>query len=99
MNDSNDIDNLSWFVMRAITDIKEGLLGAKAEPVSWSDARSIVQKEIATLRRRGKLTSKTNLKAMMPGDINYVVGPAIASVIGNYFNESLEYAARRAGIA
>ncbi len=99
MNDSNDIDNLSWFVMHAITDIKEGLLGAKAEPMSWSDARSIVQREIGTLRRRGKLTSKTNLKAMMPGDINYVVGPAIASVIGKYFNESLEYAARRAGIA
>jgi hypothetical protein len=99
MNDSNDIDNLSWFVMRAITDIKEGLLGAKAEPVSWSDARSIVQREIGILRRRGKLTSKTNLKAMMPGEINYIVGPAIASVIGNYFNESLEYAARRAGIA
>jgi hypothetical protein len=99
MNDSNDIDNLSWFIMRAITDIKEGLLGAKAEAVTWSEARQIVQREIANLRRRGKLTSKTNLKAMMPGDINYIVGPAIASVIGKYFNESLEYAARRAGIA
>ncbi len=99
MNESNDIDNLSWFVMRSITDIKEGLLGAKAEPVSWSDARQIVQREIATLKRRGKLTSKTNLKAMMPGEINYIVGPVIASIIGKYFNESLEYAARRAGIA
>ncbi len=99
MNESNDLDNLSWFVMRAITDIKEGLLGAKAEAVTWSEARQIVQREIANLRRRGKLTSKTNLKAMLPGDINYVVGPAIASIIGKYFNESLHYAARRSGIA
>ncbi len=99
MNESNDVDNLSWFVMRAITDIKEGLIGAKAEPVTWSEARQIVQREIGNLRRRGKITSKTNLKAMMPGEINYIVGPAIASIIGKYFNESLEYAARRAGIA
>ncbi|MFW9977255.1 MAG: hypothetical protein ACFFEJ_04120 [Candidatus Thorarchaeota archaeon] len=99
MNDSNDVDNLSWFVMRAITDIKEGLLGAKAEPLTWSESRQIVQREIANLRRRGKITSKTNLKAMLPGEINYIVGPAIATIIGKYFNESLEYAARRAGIA
>ncbi len=99
VNVSNDIDNLSWFVMRAHTDIKEGLLGAKAEPMSWSDARQIVQRELANLRRRGKITSKTNPKEMMPGEINYIVGPAIARVIGKYFNESLEYAARRAGIA
>lgn len=99
MNDSNDLDNLSWFVMRAITDIKEGLIGAKAEPVSWSEARQIVQREIANLRRRGKISSKTNLKAMMPGEINYIVGPAIATIIGKYFNDSLEYAARRSGIA
>ncbi|MFW9921400.1 MAG: hypothetical protein ACFFED_17505, partial [Candidatus Thorarchaeota archaeon] len=81
MNDSNDVDNLSWFVMRAITDIKEGLLGAKAEPLTWSESRQIVQREIANLRRRGKITSKTNLKAMLPGEINYIVGPAIATII------------------
>ncbi|MFW9849229.1 MAG: hypothetical protein ACFFF4_08810 [Candidatus Thorarchaeota archaeon] len=99
INEANDIDSLAWFVMRSFTDIKEGLLGGTAEPMPWDKARSIVQREISTLRRRGKITSKTNLKALMPGDINYIVGPAIARVIGKYFNESLEYAARRAGIA
>jgi hypothetical protein len=99
VNEANDIDSLAWFLMRSFSDIKEGLLGGKAEPMKWDEARSIVQREISHLRRRGKITSKTNLKAMMPGEINYIVGPAIASVIGKYFNESLEYAARRAGIA
>ncbi|MHA2425534.1 MAG: hypothetical protein ACXAEF_12155 [Candidatus Thorarchaeota archaeon] len=99
VNEANDIDSLAWFVMRSFSDIKEGLLGGKAEPMAWDKARSIIQREISKLRRRGKITSKTNIKAMLPGEINYVVGPAIALVIGKYFNESLEYAARRAGIA
>ena len=99
VNEANDIDSLAWFVMRSFSDIKEGLLGAKAEPMKWDEARSIVQREISHLKRRGKITSKTNLKAMLPGEINYIVGPVIASAIGKYFNESLEYAARRAGIA
>ncbi|MHA1577738.1 MAG: hypothetical protein ACTSU3_10295 [Candidatus Thorarchaeota archaeon] len=99
INVSNDIDNLSLFVMRAFTDIKEGLLGAKAEPMKWDEARSLVRKELSTLKRRGKITSKTNTKALLPGEINYIVGPAISTIIGRYFNESLEYAARRANIA
>ncbi|MDF1539146.1 MAG: hypothetical protein P1Q69_09600, partial [Candidatus Thorarchaeota archaeon] len=99
INEANDIDSLAWFVMRSFTDIKVGLVGVKADPMSWDKARSIVQREISNLRRRGKITSKTNLNAMLPGEINYIVGPAIALVIGKYFNESLEYAARRAGIA
>ncbi|MFW9908064.1 MAG: hypothetical protein ACFFEF_05775 [Candidatus Thorarchaeota archaeon] len=99
MTNSTDVDNLSWFVKRAISDIKEGLIGAKSEPLAWSEARSIVQRELGILRRRGKLTSRTNVNAMLPGEINYIVGPALAAVIGKYFNESLEYAARRAGIA
>ncbi len=99
INVSNDIDNLSLFVMRAFTDIKEGLLGAKAEPMKWDEARSLVQKELSALKRRGKITSKTNVKALLPGEINYIVGPAITTIIGRYFNESLEYAARRANIA
>jgi hypothetical protein len=99
INKSNDIDNIGLFVMRSFSDIKSGLIGVKSEPMTWDDARSIVQREIGHLRRRGKLTSKTDLKALMPGEINYIVGPAIASVIGKYFNESLGYAARRADIA
>ncbi|MFX0108945.1 MAG: hypothetical protein ACFE7R_11715 [Candidatus Hodarchaeota archaeon] len=45
------------------------------------------------------MTSKTNLKALMPGEINYIIGPAIAKAIGKYFNDSLQYAARRADLA
>ncbi len=96
---SGDIDTLSSFVMRAFTDIKEGLLGAKAEPMSWDEARKIVQREISILKRRGKLTSKTDVNNLLAGEVNYILGPAIARVIGKYFNESLEYAARRSGIA
>ncbi|MHA2374765.1 MAG: hypothetical protein ACXAB9_01280 [Candidatus Thorarchaeota archaeon] len=99
INKSNDIDNIGVFVMRSFSDIKSGLIGSKSEPMTWDEARSIVQREIGHLRRRGKLTSKTDLKALMPGEINYNVGPAIASVIGKYFNESLGYAARSADIA
>jgi hypothetical protein len=99
MTTSKDMDNLAIFVMRSISDIKSGLIGPTADPMSYSEARSIVQREIGILKRRGKLTSKTNLKELLPGEINYIVGPAIARVIGRYFNESLEYAARRADLA
>jgi hypothetical protein len=99
MKDSDDIDNLSVFVMRALSDIKSGLMGPTAEPISWSEARSIVQRQISRLKQKGKITSKMDLKHLMPGEINYVIGPTIASVIAEYFNDSLGYAARRAGIA
>lgn len=90
----NDMENLAVFVKRSISDIKQGLLGASAEPMSLREARSIVDREIGVLKRQGKLTSKTNLKELMPGEINQIVGPAIARVIGKYFNDSLNYAAR-----
>ncbi|NWF96489.1 MAG: hypothetical protein HXY34_10155 [Candidatus Thorarchaeota archaeon] len=93
---SNDIDNISVFVMRAISDIKSGLIGPTAKPCTWEEARGIVQRVLTNLKRRGKITSKTSVRALLPGDINYVVGPAIAEVIGTYFNESLRYAARGA---
>lgn len=96
---ADDIDNLSVFVMRALTDIKEGLMGSQAEPVSWDRARSIVQREISALKRQGRITSKTNLRELLPGEINNVIGPKIAQIIGKYFNESLVYAARRANLA
>ncbi len=80
--------------MRSISDIKQGLLGASAEPMSLKEARSIADREIGVLKRQGKITSKTNLKELMPGEINQIVAPAIARVIGKYFNESLKYAAR-----
>jgi hypothetical protein len=94
-----DLDNLAVFVMRSISDIKSGLIGPTAEPMTYSEARTIVQREITTLKRRGKLTSKTNLNELLAGEINYIVGPAISRVIGRYYNESLEYAARRADFA
>lgn len=96
---SNDIENLAIFVMRSITDIKQGLIGSTAKPVTLTEARSIVDREIRTLRRNGRITAKTNLKQLMPGDINYVIGPAIAKIIGKYFNESLQYAARSVSLA
>ncbi|MGY5874889.1 MAG: hypothetical protein RTU30_04010 [Candidatus Thorarchaeota archaeon] len=96
---ANDIDNLSAFLMDAITAIKVGLIGSKAEPMTWDEARSIVQREISTLKRRGKITSKTNLKELLPGEINHIIGPSIAAVVGKYFNDSLKYAARRSGFA
>jgi hypothetical protein len=99
MNVSNDFDNLAVFVMRAISDIKSGLIGPTSKPFGWEEARSVVQREMSGLKRGGKLTSRTNTKELMPGEINYVVGPAIAAVIGKYFNESLMYAARGADIA
>ncbi len=95
----NDVENLAVFVMSAITDIKRGLIGSTAEPMSFKEARSIVDREISKLKRIGKLTPKTMLKKLMPGEINYIVGPAIAKVVGEYFNESLKYAARRAEFA
>ncbi|UCH05410.1 MAG: hypothetical protein JSW05_04390 [Candidatus Thorarchaeota archaeon] len=95
----NDMENLAVFVSSAITDIKRGLIGSTAEPMSFKEARSIVDREISKLKRIGKLTPKTMLKKLMPGEINYIVGPAISKVVGQYFNESLKYAARRADIA
>ncbi len=99
MAQADDFDNLSVFVMRAITDIKTGLIGATAEPLSWDKARSMVQREISALKRQGRLTSKTNVRQLLPGEINNIVGPRIASLIGKFFNESLHYAARGAGLA
>jgi hypothetical protein len=99
--EANDMDNLSIFVMRSLYEIKEGLIGAGkgVEPMPWDKAKSTVDREISALKRKGKLTSKTNLKELMPGDLNYVIGPALCAVVGKYFNESLVYAARRADIA
>jgi len=101
MKDSTDMDNLSIFIMQSLFEIKEGLIGEGrgVEPMSWDKAKSTVEREIGILKRKGKLTSKTNLKELMPGEINYVVGPALSAIVGNYFNESLVYAARRADIA
>ena len=96
---SNDTENLAIFVMRSITDIKLGLIGSTAKPVTLTEARSIVDREIRALRRNGKITGKTNMKKLMPGDINYIIGPAIAKIIGKYFNESLQYAARSVDFA
>ncbi|MHA2070810.1 MAG: hypothetical protein ACW985_03375 [Candidatus Thorarchaeota archaeon] len=96
---SNDTENLAVFVMRSITEIKQGLIGSTAKPVTLTEARSIVDREIRSLRRNGKITGKTNLKKLMPGDINYIIGPAIARIIGKYFNESLQYAARSVDLA
>ncbi|MFW9965764.1 MAG: hypothetical protein ACFFEA_01290 [Candidatus Thorarchaeota archaeon] len=96
---SNDTENLAIFVMRSITDIKQGLIGSTAKPMTLTEARSIVEREVRILRRSGKITGRTNLKELMPGDINYIFGPAISRVIGRYFNESLEYAARRVDFA
>jgi hypothetical protein len=99
--EATDIDNLSIFFMRSIYEIKEGLIGTGrgVEPMPWDKAKSTVDRELATLKRRGKLTSKTNLKELMPGELNYIIGPALCAVVGKYFNESLVYAARRADIA
>ncbi len=101
MKDASDMDNLSVFIMRSLFEIKEGLIGEGkgAEPMSWDKAKSTVEREIGILKRKGKLTSKTNLKELMPGEINYIVGPALCAIVGKYFNESLGYAARRADIA
>ncbi len=99
MKTSDDLDNLAVFVMDAITAIKRGLIGTSAEAMRIEEARSIVQREIGHLKRRGKLSPRADLRAMMAGDIDRVVGPAIAAVVGKYFNESLRYAARGAGIA
>jgi hypothetical protein len=96
---ANDTENLAVFVMRSITDIKQGLIGSTAKPMTLTEARSIIDREIRALRRNGKITGKTNLKKLMPGDINYIIGPAIARIIRKYFNESLEYAARRVDFA
>jgi hypothetical protein len=101
IKEANDIENLSIFIMSALFEIKDGLIGAGrgAEPMPWDKAKSTIDREIAILKRKGKLTSKSNLKELLPGDINYVIGPALSAVIGKYFNESLVYAARRADIA
>ena len=101
IKDASDMDNLSVFIMQSLFEIKEGLIGEGrgVEPMSWDKAKSTVDREIGVLKRRGKLTSKTNLKELMPGEINYIVGPAMSAIIAKYFNESLGYAARRADIA
>ncbi|TFG97767.1 hypothetical protein E4H12_07800 [Candidatus Thorarchaeota archaeon] len=101
IKEANDSENLSIFIMRALFEIKDGLIGAGkgAEPMSWDKAKSTIDREIGILKRTGKLTSKTNLKELLPGEINYIIGPALSAVIGKYFNESLVYAARRADIA
>ncbi len=101
IKEANDTENLSIFIMNALFEIKDGLIGSGrgAEPMSWDKAKSAIDREIGTLKRKGKLTSKTNLKELMPGEINYIIGPALAAIIGKYFNESLVYAARRADIA
>ncbi|NHJ13328.1 MAG: hypothetical protein EAX95_06600 [Candidatus Thorarchaeota archaeon] len=96
---ASDLENLAIFVMRGISDIKTGLIGPSASGMSMSEARSIVDREVSKLKRQGKLTSRTNLRELMPGEINYIVGPAIAKVIGKYFNDSLSYAARRVDFA
>jgi hypothetical protein len=96
---ADDLTNLAIFLMKAITSIKVGLIGKTAEPMSWDESRSIIQREMNALKRKGKITSKTNLKELLPGEINQIVGPAIAAVVGKYFNESLVYASRRVGIA
>ncbi len=101
IKESSDIDNLSIFFMQSLFEIKEGLIGAGrgVEPMPWDKAKSTVDREIRALKRKGKLTSKTNLKELLPGELNYVIGPVLCSVVGKYFNESLVYAARRADIA
>ena len=101
LKDSNDMDNLSVFIMQSLFEIKESLIGEGrgVEPMTWDKAKSTVEREIGILKRRGKLTSKTNLKELMPGELNYIVGPALCAIVGKYFNESLGYAARRADIA
>jgi len=101
IKEATDMDNLSIFIMRGIFEIKDGLIGTGrgAEPMSWDKAKSTVEREIGILKRKGKLTSKTNLKELMPGEINYIIGPAMSTIIGQYFNDSLVYAARRADIA
>lgn len=101
MKDATDMDNLAIFIMRSIYEIKDGLVGTGrgAEPMAWDKAKSTIEREIGILKRKGKLTSKTNLKELLPGEINYVIGPAMCAIVGQYFNESLVYAARRADIA
>jgi hypothetical protein len=101
IKEASDMDNLAIFIMRGLFEIKNGLIGTGkgAEPMTWDKAKSSVEREIGILKRKGKLTSKTNLKELMPGEINYIVGPAMCAIIGQYFNESLTYAARRADIA
>ncbi|MFW9960081.1 MAG: hypothetical protein ACFFDV_03635 [Candidatus Thorarchaeota archaeon] len=101
MKDATDMDNLAIFIMRGIYEIKDGLVGTGrgAEPIAWDKAKSTIEREIGILKRKGKLTSKTNLKELLPGEINYVIGPAMCAIVGQYFNESLVYAARRADIA
>jgi hypothetical protein len=101
MKEATDMDNLAVFIMRGIYEIKDGLVGTGkgAEPMPWDKAKSAVDREIGILKRKGKLTSKTNLKELLPGEINYVIGPAMCAIVGEYFNDSLVYAARRADIA
>jgi hypothetical protein len=101
IKEGTDMDNLAIFIMQGIYEIKNGLIGTGkgAEPMAWDKAKSIVEREIGILKRKGKLTTKTNLKELLPGEINYVIGPAMCAIVGQYFNESLVYAARRADIA
>jgi hypothetical protein len=96
---STDLDNLAVFVMQAMYEVKAGLVGPSAEPMTWDKAKAIVQRETNSLKLKGKLSRKTNLKQLLPGEIDNIVGPAMAAVVGQYFNESLQYAARRANLA
>lgn len=99
MSTSADLDNLAVFIMQAISEVKTGLIGPTAEPLAWDKAKAIVQRETNALKQKGKLSKKTNLKLLLPGEIDNIVGPAMASVVRQYFNESLQYAARRADLA
>jgi len=99
VNASSDLDNLAVFIMQGISEIKTGLIGPSAESMSWEKAKAVVQKETSLLKQKGKLDKKANLKLLLPGEIDYVVGPAMAAVVAQYFNESLQYAARRARLA
>ncbi len=90
---ANDYENLVYFLSKALTSIRTHL-SQKEQTVSMSEARTIVDREISRLRQSGKLSSKTNIEELLPGEIEQIVGPAMASLIGKYFNESLRYIRR-----
>ncbi len=90
---ANDYENLVYFMSRALTSIRTHL-SQKEQSVSMSEARTIVDRELSRLRQSGRLSSKTNIEELLPGEIEQIVGPAMASLIGKYFNESLNYIRR-----
>ncbi|TFF95710.1 hypothetical protein EU546_02765, partial [Candidatus Thorarchaeota archaeon] len=49
---SNDMDNLSIFIMRGMFEIKDGLVGAGkgAEPMAWDKAKAMVEREVGILK-------------------------------------------------